>query len=65
MTLQRGNDIRTVIQDIFGLTKLNYNSCSYGDGEPITLRFADMIGDILTATSIPKDISPLPFKFYI
>jgi hypothetical protein len=58
-------EITTVVEDIFALTKLNYNSCNYGDGEPITLRFADMIGDILTATSIPKDVSPLPFKFYI
>jgi RHS repeat-associated protein len=38
-------DLRTVCQDIFALTKLNYNSCIYGDGRPVTLRFADMIGE--------------------
>lgn len=58
-------DILTVLKDIYALTKLNYNSCSYGDGDPITLKFADMIGDILTAGPIKKDEAPLPFKFYI
>lgn len=62
---QGEEDILTVVKDIFALTKLNYNSCSYGDGEPITLKFADMIGDILTAGPIKKDDAPLPFKFYI
>lgn len=58
-------DIRTVLQDIYALTKLNYNSCFYGDGEPITLSFADNIGEILTAGPIEKDEAPLSFKFYI
>ena len=31
------------------LTKLNYNACIYGDGLPVTLKFADSIGEILTA----------------
>jgi hypothetical protein len=62
---QGDEDILTVLRDIFALTKLNYNSCSHGDGEPITLKFADMIGDILTAGPIKKDEAPLPFKFYI
>jgi hypothetical protein len=59
------SDIKTVLQDIYALTKLNYNSCHYGDSEPITLRFADNIGDILTAGPIKKDEAPLPFKFYV
>ena len=58
-------DIKTVLQDIYALTKLNYNSCFYGDGEPITLSFADNIGEILTAGPIKKDEAPLSFKFYI
>ncbi|SHK02207.1 hypothetical protein SAMN05444280_1512 [Tangfeifania diversioriginum] len=33
------------------LTKLNHNACSLADGEPVTLRFADKIGDIPTATT--------------
>lgn len=58
-------DIAIVLQDILALTKLNYNACHYADGEPITLNFADKIGDILTSAPIKKDDAPLPFKFYI
>ena len=57
-------DISVVCQDIFALTKLNYNSCIYGDGKPVTLRFADMIGEILTAGPASED-EVLPFKHYI
>lgn len=56
--------IDVVLQDILALTKLNYNACIYGDGIPVTLRFADAIGEILTAS---PDINtpPLAFKYYI
>ncbi|MBW1667009.1 MAG: hypothetical protein JRJ66_02930 [Deltaproteobacteria bacterium] len=57
-------DLRIVCQDILALTKLNYNTCIYGDGKPVTLRFADMIGEILTAGPTPED-EVLPFKHYI
>lgn len=53
-----------VLDDIMSLTKLNFNTCIYGDGFPVTLRFADDVGEILTA--IPAVSSkPLPFKHYI
>lgn len=58
-------DIRTVAADVFALTKLNYNACIYGDGLPVTLRFADAIGEILTAGPVPTDLPPLPFRYYI
>ncbi len=63
--ISRGEaDIETVLKDILALTKLNYNACVFGDGIPVTLRFADTIGDILTAG--PKeDLPPLAFKYYI
>lgn len=35
--------------DVLNLTKLNFNACIYGDGLPVTLRFADAVGEILTA----------------
>lgn len=62
----KGNiKIETVCADILALTKLNYNTCKYGDGLPVTLRFANVIGEILTAGKI-NDIKPaLPFKYYI
>lgn len=65
-------DIETVLADIMRLSKLNYNSCKFGDGFPITLKFASKIGDILTTP--PPDPSqgegaeeyqPLPFWHYI
>jgi hypothetical protein len=53
-----------VLADIMALTKVNFNTCIYADGLPVTLRFADDIGEILTA--IPEVSSkPLPFRHYI
>ncbi len=57
-------DIETVLLDILALTKLNYNACIYGDGDPVTLRFADAIGEILTAAPLDST-PPLSFKYYI
>lgn len=57
-------NILTVCQDVLALTKLNYNTCRFGDGEPVTLKFADIIGEILTAGP-NYNTKVLPFKFYI
>jgi hypothetical protein len=63
---QGNSDIKQVLQDILALTKLNYNACIYADGKPVTLRFADNIGDILTAAPLLRDeVPPLSFKYYI
>ncbi len=56
--------IEVVLNDIMALTKLNYNSCEFADGEPVTLVFADAVGEILTAGPL-GEIPPLPFKYYI
>lgn len=62
--IDRGEaDIHVVVTDILALTKLNYNACLYGDGVPVTLKFADAVGEILTAGPVTK--APLPFKHYI
>ncbi len=59
-------DMPTVLRDILGLTKLNYNACRFSDGEPVTLKFADAVGEILTAGPVfREDIPPLPFKHYV
>jgi hypothetical protein len=58
-------DLEQVMKDIMGLTKVNFNACIYADGRPVTLRFADRVGEILTATPITQDLPPLPFKHYI
>ena len=63
--IDRGNaNIKTVMKDILALTKLNYNACIYGDGLPVTLRFSDKIGDILTAIPEVNWVAK-PFKYYI
>ena len=59
------SDIYVVLKDILALTKLNYNACQYGDGLPVTLRFADSIGNILTASANQISNPPLAFKYYI
>ena len=66
-------DIDAVLQDILRLSKLNYNSCKFSDGFPITLKFAGMIGDILTTNppdpplghGVENDYVPLPFWHYV
>lgn len=58
-------DLEQVMRDIMGLTKVNFNACIYADGRPVTLRFADRVGEILTATPTAQDLPPLPFKHYI
>ena len=63
--IHRGEfELEQVLEDVMGLTKINFNSCLYNDRLPVTLKFADAVGDILVAgptTGIPK----LPFKYYI
>lgn len=64
--IARGNaKIEQVMTDVLGLTKLNYNACIYGDGVPVTLRFADTVGEILTAAPRKQELPPLPFRYYI
>ena len=53
-----------ILEDIMGLTKINYNSCNYNDGLPVTIRFANMVGDVLTMGSA-KNADRQPFKYYI
>lgn len=57
-------DIRTVLGDILGLTKINYNACNHSDGLPVTMRFADKVGDVLTMGS-SRNAERQPLKFYI
>ena len=56
--------LETVLEDILGLTKINYNACHYNDGLPVTIRFADRVGDVLVMGSA-KDHERQPLKYYI
>jgi hypothetical protein len=62
---QRGDcAFDTILRDVMGLTKINFNSCLHNDRLPVTIRFADAVGDIMLAA--PQTGEPrLPFKFYI
>ncbi len=56
--------LRTVLADIMGLTKINYNACNYNDGLPVTIRFAEKVGEVLVMGSA-KDAEKQPLKFYV
>ncbi len=63
--LVNGNaNLRQVLTDLISLTKLNFNNAGFADGLPVTLRFADLTGEILTAGPT-EVVAPLPFRFYI
>lgn len=63
--IHRGEaDIERVMADVMGLTKINFNACVFADGLPVTLKFANAVGEILTAAPVP-DLPPLPFRHYI
>jgi hypothetical protein len=56
--------MKTILSDILALTKINYNSCNFNDGLPVTVRFARMVGDVLTMGSA-KGADRQPFKYYV
>ncbi len=58
-------DLQGVMRDVLALTKVNFNACIYGDGLPVTLRFANRVGDVLTAIPPDRKTPPLPFRHYI
>jgi hypothetical protein len=64
--INRGTaDLMTVMADVLALTKVNYNACDFSSGLPVTLKFADRVGQILTASPKGLQAPPLPFRFYI
>lgn len=63
--IQHGEaQVERVAQDIFGLTKLNYNACRLGDSMPVTIGFSDAVGEILISNPVVSYRRP-NFKFYI
>jgi hypothetical protein len=58
-------DLLSVMTDVLALTKVNYNACDFSSGLPVTLKFADRVGEILTASPRGLQAPPLPFRFYI
>jgi hypothetical protein len=65
VVVRRGEaSLKTVMSDVLALTKINFNTCLFNDREPVTIKFADAIGDILVAAPLQSE-PRLPFKFYI
>jgi len=56
--------METVLNDIMGLKKINYNSCNYNNSLPVTVRFAKMVAEVLTMGSA-KGSEKQRFKFYV
>ncbi|MFG1374242.1 hypothetical protein V5F32_18845 [Xanthobacter oligotrophicus] len=54
-----------VLADVLALTKVNYNACDFASGLPVTLKFADRVGEILMASPRTASAPPLPFRFYV
>ena len=53
-----------LLREILALSKMNWNAANFSGLLPITLRFSELVGDILR--EIPEDREPLPqFKFYM
>jgi hypothetical protein len=56
--------LTTIQEEILLLTKMNWNTTAFADVRPITLRFSQLVGDILR--EIPTNREPLPqFKYYM
>lgn len=51
-------------KSILDASDINYNSCNFNDGLPVTVRFARMVGDVLTM-GLAKGQERQPFKFYV
>lgn len=53
-----------VLQEILVLTRMNWNTTAHADLRPITLRFSQLVGDIMREVSPDRD--PMPqFKYYM
>ena len=58
------SDVGDLLDEILALTKVNWNAASFAGLLPITLRFSQVVGEIMT--EIPLERAPLPqFKFYM
>ena len=56
----------SIAKDIFGLTKVNYNTCQLGEGQPITVKYSDRVGEILLANrEVDRTTWRHNFKYYI
>jgi hypothetical protein len=53
--------LRNVCEEVLALTKLNFNNCNYYDSLPITIRFAQKVGEIIQYSDNTEE---LPNQYY-
>ncbi|MDJ1486214.1 hypothetical protein QNI16_37370 [Cytophagaceae bacterium YF14B1] len=53
--------LKQVSEEILALTKLNFNNCNFFDSLPITLRFAQKVGEII---QYAEEDATLPDKYF-
>jgi len=56
--------LKKVSEEILALTKLNFNNCNYYDSLPITLRFAQKVGEIIQYMD-ENSIPPNKYFYYM
>lgn len=56
--------LETICEEIFSLTKMNWNSADFCIRNPITLEYASEVGRILAY--VPEEVIPRPeYRFYM
>lgn len=58
---EQESSLKKICEEILALTKLNFNNCNYYDSLPITIRFAQKVGEI--TQYIDKGVTP-PDKYF-
>lgn len=59
-----GSTEKALFKEILSLTKLNMNNCAYSDGTPITISFAQKIGEIMKHVKEGGILQP-DYRFYM
>ena len=61
---EQESSLKKICEEILALTKLNFNNCNYYDSLPITIRFAQKVGEI-TQYIEPGVKAPDRYYFYM
>lgn len=54
-----------ICEEVLALTKLNFNNCNYYDGLPITIRFAQKVGEIIQYFDEEQTTAPNKYFYYM
>ena len=66
LTVAKGESTKHMLAtEILALSKLNWNNTQFDGGEPITVRAARQVGDILKCVSSDSDVLQRGFRFYM